>query len=192
MYPLSFNKLNIIFLNHIDVVPAENCEQFTYPPFSGTIADGQVWGRGAIDSKGMAVMQLLANDPNKKVFTISTTFKRSLWLKLTHSMNTSGHGSVPSKKYVAQGKVRLLYKIVRWNRKVVFSKTTRDMFRELGRLEGGMRGVMLRNLGLFRPLAVRAMRKDEVIYSLIINTITITGIQTPPGPPNFIPQVYMI
>ncbi|MDD3568280.1 MAG: M20/M25/M40 family metallo-hydrolase [Bacteroidales bacterium] len=78
MYPLSFNKPNIIFLNHIDVVLADNCELFTYPPFSGTIADGQVWGRGAIDSKGMAVMQLLANDPNKKVFTISTTFKRSL------------------------------------------------------------------------------------------------------------------
>ncbi|MDY0254449.1 MAG: hypothetical protein RBR30_08560 [Tenuifilaceae bacterium] len=29
LYPLSFNQLNIIFLNHIDVVPAENCEQFT-------------------------------------------------------------------------------------------------------------------------------------------------------------------
>jgi len=63
-------------------------------------------------------MQLLANEPNKKVFTISTTFKRSLWLKLTHSMNTSGHGSVPSKKYVAQGKVayytRLLDGTERW------------------------------------------------------------------------------
>jgi acetylornithine deacetylase/succinyl-diaminopimelate desuccinylase-like protein len=32
------------------------------------------------------------------------------------------------------------------------------------------------------------MRQDEVIYSLITNTITITGIQTPPGPPNVIPQ----
>ncbi|MDX9769334.1 MAG: M20/M25/M40 family metallo-hydrolase [Tenuifilaceae bacterium] len=250
LYPLSLNKPNIIFLNHIDVVPAENSEQFTYPPFSGTIANGQVWGRGAIDNKGMAVMQLLAmeqfvdlareqdlpynvtllsvsgeetgghtgakivaerfahklnpmvvfgeggtglpkvlvNDPDKKVFTISTTFKRSLWLKLTLSMNTSGHGSVPPKKYAVQEKVRSLYKIVRWNRKVVFSKTTRDMFRELGRLEGGMRGIVLRNLGLFRPLAVRAMRQDEVIYSLITNTITITGIQTPPGPPNVIPQ----
>lgn len=75
---------------------------------------------------------------------------------------------------------------------MVFSKTTRDMFRELGRLEGGMRGVMLHNLGLFRPLAVRAMRKDEVIYSLITNTITIAGIQTPPGSPYIIPKVYII
>jgi acetylornithine deacetylase/succinyl-diaminopimelate desuccinylase-like protein len=32
------------------------------------------------------------------------------------------------------------------------------------------------------------MRQDEVIYSLITNTITITGIHTPPGAPNIIPQ----
>jgi carboxypeptidase PM20D1 len=250
LYPLSQNKPNIILLNHIDVVPALNAAEFTYPPFSGTIADGMVWGRGAIDNKGMAVMQLLAmqrfvelaqdqelpynvtmvsvsgeetgghtgakvvasrfahklnpivvfgeggtgipsllmNDPHKKVFTISTTFKRSLWLKLNLKMNTSGHGSVPPKRYAVQEKVRALYKITRWNRREVFSKTTRRMFRELGRLEGGMRGLFLRNLGLFRPIAVRAMRKDGVIYSLITNTITITGIQTPPGAPNIIPQ----
>lgn len=42
LYPLSLNKPNIIFLNHIDVVPAENCALFTYPLFSGANADGQV------------------------------------------------------------------------------------------------------------------------------------------------------
>lgn len=250
LYPLSLNKPNIILLNHIDVVPAENIEDFKYPPFSGTIAEGQVWGRGAIDNKGMAVMQLLAmdhfveqafqkdlpfnvtmisvsgeetggytgakvvterfteklngrvvfgeggtgiphllvNDPEKQVFTVSTTFKRTLWLRLTLSMNTSGHGSVPPSKYAVQEKIRALYKIVRWNRKVVFSKTTRLMFREMGKLEGGFRGLVLRNLGLFKPIAVRTMRKNELIYSLITNTITITGIKTPPGPPNIIPQ----
>lgn len=42
LYPLSLNKPNIIFLNHIDVAPAENCALFTYPLFSGANADGQV------------------------------------------------------------------------------------------------------------------------------------------------------
>jgi carboxypeptidase PM20D1 len=59
LYPLEDGKPNVVFLNHIDVVPAGNHEAWTYPPFSGTIADGYVWGRGAIDNKALAVMQLL-------------------------------------------------------------------------------------------------------------------------------------
>jgi carboxypeptidase PM20D1 len=43
----------LIFLAHIDVVPVldEKDIRWKYPPFSGTIADGFVWGRGAIDDK---------------------------------------------------------------------------------------------------------------------------------------------
>ena len=40
----------VLLLSHLDVVPAEP-EQWTHPPFEGTVADGYVWGRGAIDSK---------------------------------------------------------------------------------------------------------------------------------------------
>ena len=39
----------IILISHQDVVPAEG--EWKYPPFSGTIADGKVWGRGAGDIK---------------------------------------------------------------------------------------------------------------------------------------------
>lgn len=60
LYPLDFGKPNIVFMTHIDVVPAGDPERWTYPPFSGTIADGKVWGRGAIDNKAMGVMQVLA------------------------------------------------------------------------------------------------------------------------------------
>lgn len=60
LYPLEMNKPNVILLNHIDVVPAENPELWTHPPFSGAIEDGYIWGRGAIDMKGMAIMQLMA------------------------------------------------------------------------------------------------------------------------------------
>jgi carboxypeptidase PM20D1 len=60
LYPLEDGKPNIIFLNHIDVVPAGDTSAWTYPPYSGTIANDMVWGRGAIDLKGLAVMQLFA------------------------------------------------------------------------------------------------------------------------------------
>ncbi len=49
----------LIFLNHIDVVPAE-AEGWQVHPLSGEIRDGYVWGRGALDMKGMGIMQLAA------------------------------------------------------------------------------------------------------------------------------------
>lgn len=39
----------IVLMSHQDVVPAEG--EWKHPPFSGAIADGKVWGRGAFDTK---------------------------------------------------------------------------------------------------------------------------------------------
>jgi acetylornithine deacetylase/succinyl-diaminopimelate desuccinylase-like protein len=44
---------------HLDVVPA-NPAAWTYPPFEGVIADGMLWGRGAIDMKDMVAMIVAA------------------------------------------------------------------------------------------------------------------------------------
>ena len=60
LYPISSGKPNIVFLNHMDVVHPGDSSLWTYPPFSGIIADGYVWGRGAIDNKGMAIAQITA------------------------------------------------------------------------------------------------------------------------------------
>jgi acetylornithine deacetylase/succinyl-diaminopimelate desuccinylase-like protein len=42
---------------HLDVVPADPA-QWTVPPFAGEIRDGCLWGRGAVDMKGMVAMTL--------------------------------------------------------------------------------------------------------------------------------------
>jgi acetylornithine deacetylase/succinyl-diaminopimelate desuccinylase-like protein len=52
------SKRPLILLNHTDVVPAE-ASFWEEPPFSGTVRDGFIWGRGALDMKGMAVMELM-------------------------------------------------------------------------------------------------------------------------------------
>ncbi len=46
-------------LGHLDVVPVSD-HGWIYPPFSGTVADGRIYGRGAIDDKGPAVAVLYA------------------------------------------------------------------------------------------------------------------------------------
>jgi len=49
----------ILFCGHVDVVPALE-EGWTHPPFSGTIEDGFVWGRGSTDMKGGCASLLAA------------------------------------------------------------------------------------------------------------------------------------
>jgi succinyl-diaminopimelate desuccinylase len=43
---------HLVFAGHTDVVPAGDESRWTHPPFAGEIADGQLWGRGAVDMKG--------------------------------------------------------------------------------------------------------------------------------------------
>ncbi len=252
LYPLEMSKPNIVLLNHIDVVPAteELAHEYIHPPFSGAIDHGKVWGRGAIDNKGMAVMQLmgmeyflelstrvdlpfnvtmlavsgeekggylgakvvvdefldylnpvvvygeggagipgvLRREPDRKLFGISTAFKRSLWLELRLVNLTAGHGAVPPPDYVVKEKVQALNRLVDRTERVRFSGITREMFSELGRIEGGLRGLAMRNIWLFRPLVMRSLRQEQVIFSFITNTATITSINSPPGAVNQIPQ----
>lgn len=47
----------VLLMGHLDVVPAESTNQgeWTHPPFSGEINGGYVWGRGALDMKGVVI-----------------------------------------------------------------------------------------------------------------------------------------
>ncbi|WP_053202226.1 M20/M25/M40 family metallo-hydrolase [Jiangella muralis] len=47
----------LLLHGHLDVVPADAAD-WTYDPFSGEIADGCLWGRGAVDMKDMDAMIL--------------------------------------------------------------------------------------------------------------------------------------
>ncbi|MFE1881343.1 M20/M25/M40 family metallo-hydrolase [Streptomyces diastatochromogenes] len=47
----------LLIHGHLDVVPA-NADDWSHHPFSGEVADGCVWGRGAVDMKDMDAMTL--------------------------------------------------------------------------------------------------------------------------------------
>ena len=61
----------LLLLSHLDVATVDQPYNWKYPPFSGTIANETVWGRGAIDCKGLVVVWLI-------VLNLLNTLKRPL------------------------------------------------------------------------------------------------------------------
>ena len=53
-------KKPLLLMNHFDVVPVDRAAWGVVDPFGAEIRDGQIWGRGALDMKGVGVMQLTA------------------------------------------------------------------------------------------------------------------------------------
>lgn len=68
----------VLLMNHHDVVEASGA--WTHEPFSGAIADGKVWGRGTLDTKGGLAMMLQAAEelagegfiPKRDTYFVST------------------------------------------------------------------------------------------------------------------------
>jgi len=240
LYPLSPALPNIILLNHIDVVPEGDITLWKFPPYSGKIAEGKVWGRGAFDNKGAAMMQLFGllefksrysvEDPPYNItflsvsseeimgeggaryvvknylellnpavvigegptelssltgmgdgqlqFGISIAHKRPLWLELILDIQASCHGSVTPTQYANKEMVLALSRLIEKKPKVYFNKNNKDILRALGDLESGLKGLALRNPGLFKAFLVPKLREKPEIMALFTNTITLTSVSS--------------
>lgn len=255
LYPISENKPNYVFLNHIDVVDPGDQEKWKYPPFSGFIDDDAVWGRGAIDNKGMAIAQLAAlvdfsksyknfelpfnvtllavsgeesgstgartiardwldslnikfilgeggsgvkniipSDPERALFGISTSEKSRIVLELELVLNTLGHASVPPNEYALKEMIQALSRITSDKRILIFNKTNKKSLRQLGRVEGGIKGFVLRHNGfpLFRPLIKAQIKKDPMIAAFFSNTISITDFSSIESDDNQFPETVSV
>lgn len=90
-------KRPVLFTGHMDVVPVDEAA-WKYPPFSGAIVDGCIWGRGSQDMKGPHCALLSALDellkegwkPEREIWLYlscdeeiggQTTAKAAAWLK---------------------------------------------------------------------------------------------------------------
>ena len=92
---------NILLMSHHDVVPATEKENWIYPPFSGTIVDGKIYGRGTQDTKGSLYGELKALEQ-----LLERGFKPAcnVWIGSSCNEETSGNG-IPAARdwFVEQG-----------------------------------------------------------------------------------------
>lgn len=94
----------LLLLAHQDVVPAADPERWTHPPFAGAIADGYVWGRGAIDDKGplIAICEAI-----ELLLAEGFTPRRTVMLAFGHDEEVGGpHGAVVMAARLAERGVR--------------------------------------------------------------------------------------
>lgn len=251
LYPLSSKKPNFVFMGHIDVVGVEQTD-WKYPPFSGVVDEGCIWGRGAIDDKGPVSMMLMALKkfkslyqnldlpfnlsvlvlsgeevggakgalvvakqfiseinpfamfgeggsgminviPSKKdvvVFGVSVNEKKPLWLKVEAKTKGQGHSASAKELYATKRLVKALIRIIDNVRPVRFDKLTKQMLHELGVMEGGFKGYMLKHSyrWYIYPFVKSYFMDDGPFNPLVSNTITITEISTDKDGYNSIPQ----
>ena len=85
---------NIMLMSHHDVVAAG--EDWKYPPFSGTIAEGKIWGRGAVDTKTPLFAEFAALE---ELLARGYRPKCNVWLASSHNEETAGSGIPLANEY---------------------------------------------------------------------------------------------
>jgi carboxypeptidase PM20D1 len=93
----------VLLMGHLDVVPVEpgTARQWQYGPFSGAIADGFVWGRGAIDNKSAVVGTLEAVE-----MLLASGFQptRTIYLAYGHDEESGGADGAHAIAVLLQGR----------------------------------------------------------------------------------------
>lgn len=77
----------VVLMAHYDVVPVDESDPWTHPPFGGVIADGAVHGRGALDDKGPLVVVL---DAVENLLAVDFTPSRDVYLSFGGNEETYG------------------------------------------------------------------------------------------------------
>jgi len=79
----------VLLMAHLDVVPIDSnaLDQWQVDPFAGTLREGYVWGRGALDDKGSVISILEAVEG---LLTVGYQPQRTLLIALGHDEEVGG------------------------------------------------------------------------------------------------------
>jgi carboxypeptidase PM20D1 len=94
----------VLFMSHFDVVPVEESTlaEWTYPPFSGTVRDDTIWGRGSVDDK-IGVIALM--ESLDTLLGEGLRPQRSIYFAFGHDEEVSGRdgAAMIAKHFEGQG-----------------------------------------------------------------------------------------
>ena len=93
-----------LVMGHQDVVPAGADDDWAHPPFEGRIAEGHVWGRGALDDKASLVALMEAVE---RLVGEGFTPRRTVYLAFGHDEEAGGRGAAAVAALLAARGVRL-------------------------------------------------------------------------------------
>jgi len=97
--------LPLILMGHYDVVPVEPSavKLWTVPPFSGTVKDSIIWGRGSVDDKAAVISILEATEALLRKGFVP---KRTILLCFGHNEESTGTGAIEIVKYLKSKHIR--------------------------------------------------------------------------------------
>jgi len=93
----------LVLMAHFDVVPVDESDPWTYPPFDGMIADGKVWGRGTLDDKGAL---LVICEAVESLLATGFTPKRDIYLSFGSNEEVFGADAVDIASTLKQRGIR--------------------------------------------------------------------------------------
>jgi carboxypeptidase PM20D1 len=96
----------IVLMAHQDVVPAPEPQRWTHPPFSGAIADGYLWGRGALDNKSSLVAIMEAAE---SLLAAGHAPERSVIFVFGHDEESGGAGARTAAESLADRGIRAAF-----------------------------------------------------------------------------------
>ncbi len=106
----------LVLLSHTDTVPVEE-QAWRHDPFGGEVVDGELWGRGALDMKGVAVLHadalaaLVASGatPTREVLVVAVADEEAggaegaQWLVRDHGELVGFREGLPPPEVVGEG-----------------------------------------------------------------------------------------
>jgi acetylornithine deacetylase/succinyl-diaminopimelate desuccinylase-like protein len=110
------DRAPLVLNSHLDVVPVEE-EAWSQDPFGGEVIAGELWGRGALDMKGIAVMHAqavtalasAAATPSREVVMVAVADEEAggaegaAWLVDEHPMRVGFRDGAPPPEVLGEG-----------------------------------------------------------------------------------------